>query len=236
MLSKDVLWNGRSYRCHIFQKDGEVLPVVDLFFYGSSCKQTVDSDLFHLSDTPRPLSRLHVRTWVPVRIVDDDPVRPRQIDPEASHPSCQKEQKNRRILRRFIIIIIIIVTVIIIIFFIIMSIIIIIIVTVIIIIFVIIMSNIVMWLPWCTVSCEAWDSNQKQNSFPMPVPLANSARMSTQTLHCPREDQIARERTDHSSSSAPEAKWDEVASTNNSKWQLPLRSSKELSASLLVRL
>jgi len=129
--------------------------VVDLFFYGSSCKQTVDSDLFHLSDTPRPLSRLHVRTWVPVRIVDDDPVRPRQIDPEASHPSCQKEQKNRRILRRFIIIIIIIiiiiVTVIIIIFFIIMSIIIIIIiiiiVTVIIIIFVIIMSNIVMWLP-----------------------------------------------------------------------------------------
>ncbi len=55
--------------------------MIDFFFDGSGGEQAVDGDLLGLPDAPRPLPGLRVRGGIPVGVVYDDPVRPRQIHP-----------------------------------------------------------------------------------------------------------------------------------------------------------
>lgn len=72
--------------------------MVDFLLNGARGQQPVNGDLSGLSDAPRPLPGLGVGGGVPVRVVDDHPVRPRQIDAQAPNTGGQEEDEQRIIL------------------------------------------------------------------------------------------------------------------------------------------
>ena len=69
------------------------------FFFDSSCRQqSINGDILQLTDPPRPLSRLGVCARVPVGVIQDHAIGPRQIDPQPTYSSCQQEYEDGRIL------------------------------------------------------------------------------------------------------------------------------------------
>ena len=68
------------------------LPVVDFFLDCPRGDESVHGDLFRLPDSPRALASLGVRARIPVRIVEEHPVRARQVDPET--PNLRGEEKH----------------------------------------------------------------------------------------------------------------------------------------------
>ena len=54
-----------------------------------------DGDAALLAEPPRPLPRLDVCRGVPVRVIQQHPVRPRQVDSQAADPRRQQEHKDR---------------------------------------------------------------------------------------------------------------------------------------------
>ncbi len=73
-------------------------PVIYFLFDGSRRKKAVNGDLPLLADAPRPLPSLSVSGRVPVGIVYDDSIRPRQINPQPSHTRGEEKDKDGVIL------------------------------------------------------------------------------------------------------------------------------------------
>ena len=65
--------------------------MVDFLLDGAGSEQPVDGDLPFLTNAPRSLPSLHVRAGVPVRVKDDDPIGPNQVDAQPTHTRGQQE-------------------------------------------------------------------------------------------------------------------------------------------------
>mmetsp|Transcript_10115 Transcript_10115/g.45798 ORF Transcript_10115/g.45798 Transcript_10115/m.45798 type:complete len:213 (+) Transcript_10115:3486-4124(+) len=70
------------------------LPVVDFFLNRPRGDESVHGDLLRLPDSPRALASLGVRARIPVRIVEEHPVRARQVDPETPHLGGEEKHED----------------------------------------------------------------------------------------------------------------------------------------------
>mmetsp|Transcript_4647 Transcript_4647/g.16681 ORF Transcript_4647/g.16681 Transcript_4647/m.16681 type:complete len:275 (-) Transcript_4647:1648-2472(-) len=70
----------------------EDLAVVDLLLNCAARHQAVHHHLVLLADPPRPLLGLEVRRGIPVRVVQDHPIRAGEVEAQAAHPRGQAKQ------------------------------------------------------------------------------------------------------------------------------------------------
>ncbi len=71
--------------------------MVNLLLDSARCEQAVYDDVLPLANSPTPLPRLHVSARVPVRVVDEHPIRPGQIDAQAAHFGGEQKDEHRRV-------------------------------------------------------------------------------------------------------------------------------------------
>ena len=70
------------------------LAMKDLLLHRAGHDQAIDRDGSRLADTPRSMACLHIGAGIPVRIVQEHTVGPREVDTEAADTRRQEEQKD----------------------------------------------------------------------------------------------------------------------------------------------
>mmetsp|Transcript_13795 Transcript_13795/g.39157 ORF Transcript_13795/g.39157 Transcript_13795/m.39157 type:complete len:238 (-) Transcript_13795:644-1357(-) len=72
----------------------EDLAMIDLLLNRATGNQSINSDLLGLAHSPCSLASLHVRAWVPVRVVQHDAVGADQVNSETADFGGKQEHKH----------------------------------------------------------------------------------------------------------------------------------------------